>query len=544
MKSNFFYNFFAFSLVVLSCFLYFRGHIAKIIYPDVFLFFCTDFGQYVLEVQEYLKEGTYFIDLVKVGEDPGLFIVASNLWRIAGIPSQSILTILSMIMYSLLGLCLYLLGRRLSVKNRNIAGIFCLVLYISLYSAVVSQLSGIWRQIIGHLLFLVFLLFSYYKNNKSILVGSILLAMTFLSHRIFTIINLFTFALIFLYYLFANKTKIKRHILVFTIALLFCLPYFILYLEYVLHVLEYRVSLQTGWPQTRGDFVMQMLPRSLGYSFFWTYDDRGSLLHYLFYQSWILIASIAYSRYSLRKVNKVYLFCLFVVSVYVSYKFTFSIRMLLFFEIILIPIAALNFVHFYNKYCKIFILICIFTLGLSIMSSKAINRPQWVYFDDWVHFLTNYVNKNEPHFIMGSVCASDLLSQIWLTNNFNYHMTLHNIKQRKEAWELDTFDLSTIVGENIKFLKYNWVLFDFFQDKKIYIVFVRNDTHEVRSIRQGTSGLLWKEYLTLVYPQNVDTPWVWIIKYVFEVNTELIQYADTWKHIRENVKSFNLWIDM
>lgn len=91
MKKQNIYYILALILIFLSCFLYFRTHISKILYPNDYFLSCTDFGQYLIEVDDYSQENKYFRDLLKVGEDPGFFIIASNLLRISNIPLGSIL---------------------------------------------------------------------------------------------------------------------------------------------------------------------------------------------------------------------------------------------------------------------------------------------------------------------------------------------------------------------------------------------------------------------------------------------------------------------
>gem|GEM_PF-3021399 len=79
MKNNIKYNIFALLLALASCLLFYRGNINKLFYPDNYFRTCTDYGQYFIEVKDYLVENTYFKDLFKVGQDPGFYAVTSNL---------------------------------------------------------------------------------------------------------------------------------------------------------------------------------------------------------------------------------------------------------------------------------------------------------------------------------------------------------------------------------------------------------------------------------------------------------------------------------
>jgi hypothetical protein len=68
-KANIIYKIFIILIVLSSCLLYFRTRLEQLASPEDYIRSCTDFGQYLLEVQEY-TQGTNIIDLMKVAEEP------------------------------------------------------------------------------------------------------------------------------------------------------------------------------------------------------------------------------------------------------------------------------------------------------------------------------------------------------------------------------------------------------------------------------------------------------------------------------------------
>jgi|GEM_PF-3130327 len=122
-------------------------------------------------------------------------------------------------------------------------------------------------------------------------------------------------------------------------------------------------------------------------------------------------------------------------------------------------------------------------------------------------------------------------------------MGLHNIRQKKAAQEMDFQDLEGIVMANIYLLKRQAVVMDKFKNMDLYIVFINIDKKEVSLLRKGTSDLLGKKYLTLLYPNNIFQPQNGIIDYIFKINTDLITYTDAKAYISRNVDDLNLNID-
>lgn len=86
-------------LIISSCLLIFRTRLVQIFYPEDFLRSCSDFGQYLIEVQDYSQGDKKIKDLLKVAEEPGIFLLSSQLVRVAGITEKSVLPILSILMY-------------------------------------------------------------------------------------------------------------------------------------------------------------------------------------------------------------------------------------------------------------------------------------------------------------------------------------------------------------------------------------------------------------------------------------------------------------
>ena len=120
-------------LIFLSCLLYFKGHLPKLYSPDQYYLACTDFGQYFIEIKDYLHEDKNYLELLTVGEDPGFFMIVSNFLKITNVPIQNVLTLSSMFMYCLNGLCIFLLSTQNSIKKKNLVGLVSILLYISLY---------------------------------------------------------------------------------------------------------------------------------------------------------------------------------------------------------------------------------------------------------------------------------------------------------------------------------------------------------------------------------------------------------------------------
>lgn len=546
MKNKIFYNFIALLLIVWSCFLYFKGHLPRILHPDKYYLACTDFGQYFIEVEDYLRESTNYRDLLKVGEEPGFFIIATNLWRVANIPSQNLLTLFAMFVYCLVGLCLLILCRQKSLQNQrgeHITWIICLIIYISLYGTVESFVSGIWRQTMWTFFFLVFLISRNYPSSKwYTIVGIFSWAMLIFTHRIFTIIGGSIFIFILLRSFFQGKKEIKKN-LYFLIAIIFlCLPYITLFYGYIIEFFNYKQKIILEWDQTRWDFTLYQSAKYLWWSFFGQNDGRTAIVHYLFYQSYIVIACIGFFSNTFQKFTKVYVFTLLFLFAYVLDRFDFSVRVLLIFEIIMLPIIAVNMSINYTKYVKILLVVGIFLLWFLTLSKSLLRRPPAAReFDDGINFLINTVNKKEKHFFLGSACSWDLLSQLSFTSYFNIHMSLYNMVEKKKKLEPDLADAGVYTNLNLIFLKREGIMFDFFKDKwALYIIFTEKDRAEVALVKSGQSNLQTKEYLTLIYPQTYLLPWAWIIKYIFKINTDLIKYTDTRTYIMENIMNFGL----
>lgn len=536
-------NIYVLLLIFLSCLLYYRTHINKIFYPNDYFLSCTDFGQYLIELKNYSRENTYYRDILTVGEDPGFFIVASNLLRITNIPDQSILSILSIFMYCLVGFILFLLGVKLANKNRFFVWFICVLLYISLNWNINANYSGIWRQIMGHLFFLLFLFSFYHRKNKwYIVIWIIFLSMSIITHRIFFVTWSATLFGMLVYSYFYDKKDFNKNIYFIFITLFLCAPYFIYFVNYVLHFIDYLLinknTEQFVWYQKYKG------PKYLGYSFYWPNDGTTPILQYFYSQGYMLIATSAFLKKTFKNFYWIYIFVFLFLLCYVSLKIDFSARFLLIFELIIIPIAAINFTS-YSRHQKLLIIASIFLVWFNMISGVRLQRiaSQRIDMNEWIKFLTDHVDKKSNHFIMGTVCTGDLMSQLGYSNHFSYNMSLYRVREAKANQELDFGDLQDLVLANIYYLKKDWKLLDFFKNKAVYIVFIDQDIAEVDLIKKWRSDLLNKPYISLIYPNDSSIPWIWKIKYIFKINNNLISYADVKTYFSQNVQNFNLNVD-
>lgn len=538
---NIIYNLVACILVISSCFLYFRSHLDRILYPDKYILVCSDFWQYLSELEEYWIENSHLIDLLKVGEEPGIFMVATNLSRISNIPSWSILTLLSMIMYCMISISIFAISKKIDTKHWDLCGILSILIYFSLYWNLASHMSGIWRQMLGNTFLIMLILIGFYEHKKRFwVIWSIFLSMCIISHRFSWIIGIGTFILWILYLIYKRK-NIKKYLLVLLVASILCLPYIFVFFEYIKHFMEYQALL---WDKNNAeDFIKTTNSDSLWYSFYWG-DKRNyiPILHYIFYQSWVIIVWLAFLKKSLTKIRNItYLCSLILIISYISYKFNFSLRALLSFEIILVPIVWINIFSNYWRQIRILVFAWIFLLGMLMVWKSILSniRTKNIESDKGITFLREKIQKDENHFFMGSSCTSDLMSQLHVTSFLNFHMWLHNMNEKKKNWEFDMYDVEKITKLNIEFLWKNGVLLDFFNDKNTYIIFTDRDWVNVKWIQSGQSSLLWKEYLKMIYPENINKPDEWMIKYIFEVNKNLINYANALDYLYKNINISN-----
>ncbi len=532
-------------LIFWSCFLYFKEHLSKIFHPNEYYLACTDFGQYIIELRDYMEDDKDYSELLKVSEDPGFFMIASNFLKITNVPIQSILTLSSMFMYCLVGFCLFLLSLQGSSRNKYLVGMIGVLLYVTLFWTIQSYISGIWRQIMGTVFFLVFLISQKYPNSRSyMIIGTISVVMAIMTHRIFLLVCSASLLFILLQWLFLSKKIHKKNICFVVIIVWLILPYFLLFSGYALHLFEYNQSLKLAWDQMRWYFALQGPSKYLWWSFFWPKDDNTALVHYLLYQGYIFIAFIAFWKKSIKKINKLYIFTLLFLLAYVSFRFDFSVRILLVFEIIMIPVIAQNIFFNYSRYINLFILVSISLLSFILLSPKVFKWSPVRPIDESISFLLNNIDRNERHYFLSTTCGADLLGQLDLTNFFNFQMPLLGMRQKKADNVPDVYELWGITRTSFIFLKRDKIMFDFFKDKgRLFIIFIKNDKVEVDLIKTGASDFLGKDYLHLIYPQHYSVPWSWIVQYIFEIDTEKIYFTDTKQYLQSNTLDFNLELD-
>lgn len=550
-KINTFYKILIIFLVVSSCFLYYRTRLEQLISPNEYIRSCTDFGQYFLEVQEYVRWEN-IIDLMKVAEEPGIFLILSSFVRITNIPEKSVLPIFSMIAYCMMWLILSIIASKIFFKSQGKYKLWFLVVlvYISLYWNINSQVAGIWRQVLGEIYILLLIMTSFYWNNRKIRLIMILFVwMSFLSHTFSTITVVGTYMLLIGYDFslkIDRKKKLKEHISVFLGGLLITLPY--LYYVFFGYIYDYAVylfryifglSVLSAGEFNSGDgYFWYSGVKNTGFNFFW--PDPDHILPILFYflnYSYIIIIMVA----NLKIINfitkkSIYKVFFIILTLYVSMRIDFSTRALLSFELIIIPIISVLIFNFNKgRIFNLMSIVGIFYLGFLWVLNWIINKnfSTNIANDASVSFIKNNFSHKDNIYFMGGMCSSDIMAQLNINNAFNYHLNLRNARQDKAEGKLDFTRTLRVTGNNILFLGRSPVLFDLFQGKEIYIVFTKSDWRILPELNQWKHALFNKSYIELIY-SNTDK--AALVRYIFHIKNDAIIYSDTPNYISNNLK--------
>ena len=156
-----------------------------------------------------------------------------------------------------------------------------------------------------------------------------------------------------------------------------------------MHLLEYNQNLKLSWEGVRGEFTIQKeASKYLWWSFYGPRDNRTALMHYIFHQSYVFIIFVSLFRKSLKKTHTLYAFLVIFLLVYLSIKFSFWMRILLTFEIIIIPILWKSlFLNRDSALFKILMIIGIFFLWFSTLSKWLLKRAQVKHIDSSISFL-------------------------------------------------------------------------------------------------------------------------------------------------------------
>lgn len=508
-----------------------------------FIVRCADFGQYLSEAQKYSRDGQFLIDIASVGEEPGLFLIVSSLERIAWIIPNIGLIMLPLLLQILLVMAMYI-GVR-NTTNKKTVGILIVILTCTAYLTNTSLTYLVSRQILANcflLITFVFLEHEKIKNKSQIFTCGVLLAGSYLWHRIGLMFWVIILSSCFLYALIMkNKFWIKKYFLCLLISFLLCFPYLFLQFWDIIYSLQwYTNRVPSEW---LADWAKGYIP---GWSFFTYRGDTTELplFHYFKNQPWMILLAAWWLKWIIRLIKKnITMGLAFLITTsYISLKLIFWVRILATFEIFLLFfIGYTYFFQFRQK--KWLLIITVFTcaiLGLINLVPKSIkaSRITNIQNDSSILFIKNNIPKKKS-FLMWEYCVADIASQLGYTGANNLvSAPIWKHKERELNWEIQYYtavSLSDILVSSVWVKPY---LHNVFKNLDIYLMF-RNSMSKKADIDKlllGTHSYFNSPYLEIIY---VDRSKRSQILYMFHLKNNQITYFDTPNYAQKNLMELN-----
>lgn len=463
MKKYYKYNI----VLLLSSFLtvafFFQGYIHVILDGiDKYVFTQTDFGQYLTDIRDY-NSYKNIQEVLSFWRDPGLFLVTASIQKIWWLGDKIVLIYTTGLIFFLSLLQIGLIIRKLlNTRNIYLVILTCNFLFFQSHAFVFHNS----RQMIAQ-----FVLFGLlYMNTfyiKKVFIPSVFLAGCFLLHRMATI-----FSLVSIFILLASQSwKDKKIYLggIWSIILggIWSAPFLLVGIRDWLNTLVWFAKEQADTIGIGG------AEKSENLWFLWirTADNkRNALLNYFLTFPWIIIFITSHFKLIIRKkILHISYMCLFLCT-YVLLSITFSNRVLITLEWILIIIFIYGIgAASEQKNLKILLISCmaIFNFTTIFQNGSALTRKvMYTFPSDESLSIMRELNK-EPAFFFSDGSGADLLAQLNYTSMTNYRALLNKEKIYSGIWIYSMFELSNLSVLNYETIPYVHEIFKWYN---LYIV--------------------------------------------------------------------------
>lgn len=501
---------------------------------------CGDFWQYLSEVQKYSKDGQFLINIVDVGKEPGLFLIESTFQRITWMIIPNTVIILESLIIQLLMILAFYVGIRNISKKKSIA-LLATTLITTAFLTNTLFTYLIARQVLANFFLLITFVFlenRSFHDKKWIFICWIFLANCFLAHRIGIMFGTLVLWSCLLYSIISrNKIWIKKYFFCLFLGIVLCLPYLTLEFWNIIYSLE--------WYSARNPYEW-LLESSKWYISGWSFftnqgsTDEVPIVHYLTYQSWVLILAVSFLKWmkSLIKKSLSLTLALLVIAGYVSLKLIFWVRILATLEIFLLLFIGYGYFCWYMNRKKFLIVwfFCFVMLWFISIIPKSIkdSRITNIQNDPSINFIKNNIPRNGT-FLMGEYCVTDLASQLgYVGANNLVSAPVWKHKERELNWEIQYYTaiaLSDILVSSVGVTPY---LHNVFKDLDVYILFRQSveKKEDIDKLLDGTHPYFTSPYLDTVYRDPLKKGRV---LYIFHVKNNQINYFDTPNYAEKNL---------
>ncbi len=516
-----------------------------------YLFRCHDFGQYISESEDYSREWIELLRTMETGKEPFLFLIISSFKRLTGHNIQTSYIVTDIVIHTLTILFWYIMVLRLT-KRKILWIMFIILMGTSLVDAVwLNKLFS--RQALSNF-FLLGLCASYTialtakeKNIKQVILVGIFFWWAFISHRISLVFASISILLIWLYDIHRKRYQNLKMLFLWVLFwLILTAPYLTIFIwnfiEYLMLKFNNYLSINNG----SKEFInSSSLDKSLWVAIIdWNNDNLSALWNFIQNQWFLLIGMIAGIKNILTFGQKeenthqslFFLSILIISTLYISTSLSFSNRVVLTFNLLLLIWIIIYFFSMQkNKYTVIIVfnLICVLWLSMAapitISWEKTMARRAFkADLDASISFMRTNINP-EGSFLLGPHCMNEFGLQLWYETALNFsNLTLWQQKKKVAEGQINFEQLSWQSAALSYSLFENNFMIEQLENQKLYILFGpyfwEKQKREIKKIKDKDPYYFSQDYIKLIY-QNPDP--AWYLTYIFEVDeTKLVYFAD------------------